>query len=405
MLGLVTKVFLSLLNAFESQLFNVFVFEGGSRSSKTHSIIQFWIKWAYDRKGTPGEKRVAICRLKSTWLKATVMKDFVDVLKFYGLYDRKKHNKTDRIYTLFDTEFWFIGLDDEQKIHGLKTSAFWINEAIECRYEDYAQLMQRCEGFAILDYNPSEEEHWIYEKLLHRKKTFYNHSTMLDNRLIPQNAKEQILSYEPTEENYAAGTVDKRKWEIYGLGKRAKIEGLVFDGFEIVEKIPDWIHKRYTGIDFGYTNDVTAIGEVGIDIGNNAIYIDELCYRTHMLSREIITTLKEVNNKREIISESADPRLVDEIYNAGFNIHKVEKPKGSVAAGIDKMKGMKIYVTARSFNAIKEFKNYTYKQDKNGKWLNEPIDAWNHVIDFVRYVILMKVLGQNRKKQNLSKYL
>ena len=398
------KAYTQLAKAYDTGTYNVFVEEGGSRSGKTTGIIQFWIRWAKKNEG--GNKRVIISRKVSTWITATVLKDFMDVLKRYRIYDKKNHNKStgSGIYNLYGNQFWFIGLDDEQRIHGLTSDAFWINEAIEITKNDYDQLMQRCSGFAVLDYNPSEEEHWIYDSLLKRERTWYLHTTMLDNRLIPQNAKDQILSYEPTEENYAAGTVDKRKWEIYGLGKRAKIEGLVFESFEVVTEIPYHVKKRYTGIDFGYTNDVTAIEEVGIDTGNNTIYIDELCYKTHLLTREIIQTLKEVNGRREIISESADPRLVDEIHLAGFNIHRVEKPKGSVTAGIDKMKGMKICVTSRSVNAIKEFKNYTYKQDKNGKWLNVPVDNWNHVIDSVRYVVLMKVLGRPTKQKDLTKY-
>lgn len=403
MLGLTTKVFDKLIAAFLSLAFNVFVLEGGSRSSKTHSIIQFWIKWAYDNRGK--EKRVIVARLKSTWLKATVLKDFVDVLKFYNLYDERNHNKTDKIYKLFDTEFWFIGLDDSQKIHGLKSDAIWINEAIEAAKDDYDQLMMRCAGFAILDYNPSEEEHWIYDTLCKRARTFYLHSTMLDNKLIPKNAKEQILSYEPTPENYLAGTVDKRKWEIYGLGKRAKIEGLIFDNWELIESIPDYCPKRFIGQDLGYTNDVTAIVDVGIDIGKNALYLDELCYKTRMLTGEIVRELKLIIPPKKIWSESADPRMIDEIYNAGLNIHPVEKGPGSVMAGIDKMKGMKIYITAQSFNIIKEFKNYTYDQDKKGKWLNEPIDNYNHAIDAARYVVLMELLGKNyRKQKNIGNF-
>jgi phage terminase large subunit len=254
-----------------------------------------------------------------------------------------------------------------------------------------------------LDYNPSEEDHWIYDNICKRPRTYFHHSTLLDNRLIPKNARDQILSYEPTEENYTNGTVDKRKWEIYGLGKRAKIEGLVFETIEIVPEIPKWVKERFTGIDFGYTNDPTAIGEVGIQ--DNTLYVDELCYRTRMNIADIIKTLKDVNNDRKIISESADPRLVDEIYHSGFNIHPVEKGKGSVEAGIEKMKTMKICVTERSINAIKEFKNYTYQQDKNGKWLNVPIDDMNHIIDLVRYVVLMQVLGKNWKPQkNLENF-
>ena len=158
-----TPVFQKLEAAYKSGLYNVFVLEGGSRSSKTYSIIQFWIKYAQELQDRV--RRVIIARLKATWITSTVAKDFFDVLKDYGLYDKKNHNKSvgAGVYTLFTTEFWFLGLDDEQRIHGMKSDAFWINEAVESSFDDYAQLMQRCSGFAVLDYNPSYDEHWIYD--------------------------------------------------------------------------------------------------------------------------------------------------------------------------------------------------------------------------------------------------
>ncbi|WP_215235709.1 PBSX family phage terminase large subunit [Dyadobacter linearis] len=402
MIGLTTKVFEGLYNAYLSRKYNVFVLEGGSRSSKTHSIIQFWIIWAWMNQGK--SRRVVVARLKGTWLAGTVYKDFIDVLKVYAIYNRRCENKTNKIYTMWGTEFWFVGLDDPQKIHGMQTDAFWINEAVEASKDSYDQLMQRCKGFAILDYNPSEEEHWIYDSVCKREKSWYSHSTMLHNPLIPLNAKEQILSYEPTEENYRNGTVDKRKWLIYGLGKRAKIEGLVFEDWEIVKDIPSGA-TMFQGLDFGYTNDPTALEDVGIWKGQNSLYIHELCYKTHMTTADIIKELKQVNKGRKIISESADPRMVDEIHNAGFNIHAIKKYPGSVVAGIDKMKSMKIYVTESSVNAIKELRNYTYQQDKNGKWLNEPIDDFNHILDGSRYVVLSELLGRREPKRNLGAYI
>ena len=123
------------------------------------------------------------------------------------------------------------------------------------------------------------------------------------------------------------------------------------------------------------------------------MYIKELCYKTHMLASDIIAELKKINWEPEIISESADPRLVDEIYNAGLDIKPVHKFGGSIMAGITKMQEYEIHVTNGSVNAIKEFRNYTYRQDKEGKWLNQPIDAYNHIIDAARYVTLEKILG------------
>jgi len=130
--------------------------------------------------------------------------------------------------------------------------------------------------------------------------------------------------------------------------------------------------------------------------------MDEICYRTRMLTNEIIGVLKSHCKNRKIISESADPRMIDEIYNAGLNIHAVEKFQGSVMAGITKMQEYNIKITKRSINAKKEIDNYVYDQDKEGRFINEPVDEFNHICDGVRYVILEEVIGKNRKKTNLS---
>lgn len=394
--AITTGVFDKLKVAFNSNKFNVYVMEGGSRSSKTFSIIQFWIMWAFANRGR--KRRVLVSRRKGTWLTATVVNDFLNVLKLYGLYDKKNHNKStgSGVYTLYDTEFWFIGLDDTQRIHGFESDGFWINEAVEALYDDYAQIMQRCKGFGILDYNPSEEEHWIYDRVLKRPKTYYSHSTMLDNPFIAPTAKAQIFSYEPTDENFVAGTADERKWKIYGLGQRAKIEGTIFE-YNIVKEIPSWVTNSRYGLDFGYTNDVTACGDNYFH--GNDIYIDEMFYKTHMLTSDIISEFKSIP-KKKTWCDSADPRMIAEIYNAGINVHGAQKPAGSVKAGIDWMKSRTINVTERSVNAIKELNNYTYQQDKNGIWLNEPIDDFNHILDGTRYVCYMEFIGKNTRKNN-----
>jgi phage terminase large subunit len=223
---------------------------------------------------------------------------------------------------------------------------------------------------------------------------------VLDNRFAPENVVKKIKSYEPTDENYLNGTADRNKWEVYGLGKRAVIEGLIYEKFETINEIPRWIKKRCIGIDFGYTYDPTAIVEVGMR--DNEIYIDEHEYKTHMLTNEIIKSLKPITSYKKTWSESADPRLIDEIYNAGINIYPVVKGAGSIMAGIEKIKTMQVFVTERSVNVIRELKNYKYAQDKNGKWINEPIDDYNHALDAVRYVVLMEILGHRTGKDDLS---
>lgn len=160
-------------------------------------------------------------------------------------------------------------------------------------------------------------------------------------------------------------------------------------------------------MDFGYTNDPTAI--IDVYICGDELWLDEICYKTKMLSSDIIKEIKNANNRDksnvEIISESADPRLIDELNNAGLDVKPVRKYAGSIIAGINKMQTMKIFVTNRSVNLKKEFKNYTYRQNKDGKWLNEPIDSFNHGIDAVRYVVLEKLLGKDENSFNAQDFL
>jgi phage terminase large subunit len=306
------------------------------------------------------------------------------------------------VYTLFTTEFWFLGLDDEQRIHGMKSDAFWINEAVEASFDDYAQLMQRCSGFAILDYNPSYDEHWIYDKVCKREKTRYMHSTMLNNPLIPKNAKEQILSYEPTEYNIQQGTADKRKWQIYGLGKRASLEGLIFENWGYCKELPRNANKRGYGIDFGFTNDPTAIVECAFE--GNTLYVDELCYKTHMESRDIINFFKQ-QEQRRIMSESADPRLVSEIRNSGAWIFPVIKGQGSILGSISVIKGYRVLVTERSINLIKELKNYTWEFDDNTKkFINKPAQGQaDHLLDAMRYWVMGEIMGKYVKPVNYKR--
>jgi phage terminase large subunit len=151
-------------------------------------------------------------------------------------------------------------------------------------------------------------------------------------------------------------------------------------------------------MDFGFSNDPTAIVRCGIV--DKDLYIDEICYKTHLLSKDIINELKPYSHLK-VISESADPRLIQEIANAGINIYPVQKPAGSVNAGIDKMLEFNLKVTKRSYNAMEELRNYTWSKDKNENFINIPIDDFNHIIDAVRYYVLTVILGK-RKPQNLT---
>lgn len=312
--------------------------------------------------------RLSIVRATLPALKGSVFIDFKEILIKMDLYDEAMLNKTEFTYN-FENGSWveFFSTDSEQKLRGRKRDILYVNEANELKFIEWQQLKMRTTRFAIVDYNPSfSDEHWLCT-LNKDPRTYHFISTYKDNPFLEQVIIDEIESLK--EKNQSL-------WQVYGLGVQAVIEGLIFKNVEVVKEIPARIKKRWVGMDFGYSNDPTAIGEVAVDEGK--IYIDEICYRTEMLASDIIATLKQNCAHSKIISESADPRLIQEIYNAGLNIYPVEKFAGSIDAGIAKMLEYKICITERSCNTLKEFRNYTYQQDKEGKWLNRPIDAFNH---------------------------
>lgn len=296
-------------------------------------------------------------------------------------------NKSELIYK-FNNGSWaeFFSTDSEQKLRGRKRDILFVNEANELGFIEWQQLKMRTTRFSIIDYNPSfSDEHWICD-VNKDARTYHVITTYKDNPFLEQTVIDEIESLQQKNESL---------WRVYGLGQQAMIEGLVFKNFEIVDKIPSIADKRYIGMDFGFTNDPTAICEVAVY--GDILYIDEICYRTEMLSTEIIQVLKTEAPRMKVISDSADPRLIQEIYRAGIDIHPVKKFAGSIEAGLAKMQEFRLCVTKRSVNVAKELKNHTYRQDKEGKWLNAPIDCYNHAIDAVRYVIMEEVMGGKRR--------
>jgi phage terminase large subunit len=184
------------------------------------------------------------------------------------------------------------------------------------------------------------------------------------------------------------------------MGRWADIaEGAIFKNIHVIKEFPQDCEKVALCQDFGYTNDPTAIAMCGIK--GNELYIDEICYRTHMLTKEIIDILKQYP-RMKVISESADPRLIDEIHNAGILIYPVDKSGKSIIAGIEKMLEMQIFVTERSYNMLKEFRNYVWDKDKDGKPINRPADGQlDHLCDAVRYYVLGMLLGKILKPRKI----
>ncbi len=356
--------------------------QGSSRSSKTYNTLIWLITYLCYNPCT----QLSIVRKTMPALKGSVLKDFREIARNMGVWNEKNFNKSENVYMFANgSEVDFFSCADEERLRGRKSNVLFVNEASELNEIEWQQLKMRTTRFAIIDYNPSfSDEHWICG-VNKDPRTYHFISTYKDNPFLEQAVIDEIESLKHK---------NKTLWQVYGLGQQSIVEGLVFEKFEQIDAMP-MVEKKYIGMDFGYTNDPTAMVEVAV-MGDN-MYLNEICYQTHMLTSDIVSTLKEPARGLRVISESADPRLVDEIYKAGINIHPVRKFAGSIEAGITAMLDYKIHITKGSTNLIKEFKNYTYSQDKEGKWLNKPIDAFNHGIDAVRYVTL-ECFSKYRKK-------
>lgn len=366
---------------------------------------------------------VLYCRYTMTSASISVIPEFVDKIEADGTQDFFNVTKTDIENTVSGSKVLFRGIKTSsgnqtaklKSIQGITT--FVCDEAEEWTSEvefDKLVLSIRQKGIqnrVIIIMNPTDSSHFIYKKYIERTHKVVNingvdvqisthpnvlhiHTTYLDNidNLSEEFLKEVELMKAENPEKYAH--IVMGRWEDVA-------EGAIFKKITIVKEFPEWCDKIALCQDFGYSHDPTAIAKCGI-IGND-LYIDELCYRTHMLTNEIIDALKP-HRGLKVLSESADPRLIDEIANAGIMIYPVDKSGPSIIAGIEKMLEMNIHVTERSYNMIHEFRNYVWDKDKDGHPINRPADGQaDHLIDAVRYYVLGMILGKILVKKTYNK--
>jgi phage terminase large subunit len=365
----------------------IVVEQGGTRSGKTYNIL-LWIIFEYTYRNTG--KTITICRKSFPSLRASVMRDFLDILRAYELYNEDYHNKSSNEYHLNGNLVEFISLDQPQKIRGRKRNLLYINEGNELFYEDWQQLVFRTDGRIIIDYNPSDSFHWIYDRVIPREDCDFYQTTYRDNPFLDKSIVDEIERLRDTDEDY---------WRIYGLGERGMSRATIFQFGQ--SEIPQDAKLISYGLDFGYTNDPTAL--VAVYQLDNNLYLDELIYRTGLTNRDIHSHFQSfsLDRRDEIFADSAEPKSIDELHRFGWNVKPTVKGADSVNAGIDILKRHKLFVSPRSSNLIKELQNYKWVEDKNGNLLNKPIDAFNHGIDAARYAVANKLSKPNYGRYNV----
>ena len=349
----------------------IVVEQGGTRSGKTFNILMYIIfHYCQSNKG----KTITICRKTFPAVRSSVMRDFFDILKTHNKYDEAYHNKSNSEYTLDGNIVEFISVDQPQKIRGRKRDFLFINEGNELDFEDWQQLVFRTTEKIVIDYNPSDEYHWIYDKVLNRDDVEFYKTTYLDNTFLDPSIIKEIERLKETDEQY---------WQIYGLGEKGISKATIFNYFE-VPHIPIDAELVSFGADAGYTNDPSTL--VSVYKKDHNLYIKEHLYRTMMTTSDLSTHFKQEGvGRNPIYFDAAEPRLIDELRRMGHNIQPSLKGRDSVNAGIDLLKRFKIHLVGSDDNLIMEFRNYKWVTDKTGKLTNTPVDKNNHLVDAVRY--------------------
>jgi phage terminase large subunit len=347
---------------------------GGTRSGKSYALLQWIIV-----KCLEGREDVVIVRKTIPSLKRTIVKDFEDIMGSLELWNSNDFNQTDRIYTFYTgSTISFISTDNPEKLRGLKSSILWLEEANEIDEESWFQLRIRCTGPIILSLNPTiSPHHWI--RGIDDATQYF--TTFKNNPYLEKEVVNAIKALERT---------NPKAWRTYGLGEFVQNDKAVFQ-FNVIDWVPDDAEFVCIGMDFGYSNDPTAI--VSLFRKDREIYLVENCYERGLVTNDIAAKLRTIvgDNRWEIWADSAEPRLIEELYRLGFNIRPVVKGKDSINFGIQVLQNYSINIPKTCQNLVNEFYGYEWETDRFGKQLDRPIDFNNHAIDAARYGAMMRL--------------
>lgn len=377
----VTSVFEKNLSAYNKK-YRYIVNKGSTRSSKTYSILQLLYLIAQFSKK---QLIISIVSESIPHLKKGCIRDFTEIVKKDRNWSKNNWNATDYIYRINNSIIEFFSADSAGKVHGPSRNILYVNECINIDYEVYRQLAIRTTETIFLDCNPNFE-FWLDEKIIPQKeKAILIHSTYKDNRYLTDAQLKEIESNKS----------DSNWWRVYGEGKTGSLRGSVVQNWEIVDSFPENYKSRWIGIDFGFTNDPTAI--VDIRLSEGELWIDEILYERGCDNIMIANTLKNNNITTNIciIADSAEPKSIQEIRSFGFRIEAAQKGRDSINNGIEILNRYRKNISRRSVNIINEYRNYRWQMDIFGEPTNTPIDRYNHSIDAQRYVCLNKLKQQS----------
>jgi len=355
---------------------------GGARSSKTWSILQaiaYWLITGYWGKNDFRKGKFSVVRETLPSLRATALKDFVEILHQLDMYKQIDYRKTLLEFHYQGREVNFFSSDDvnSAKLRGRQQMATFINEANTISFEAFNQLEMRTEQFLILDLNPASMESWV-KKFIEEEQfkagiVNLHVSTFRMNPFLPQPMIDSIERLKET---------DNDLYQVYNLGRWVKSRNLVFEKIYLIKEMPVDYDKEWHGIDFGW-HDPTAL--IRVLKKDNNLYIEQIIFGSKVDTGIIADTIHN-KNIRKVYADN-ELRTIRELKSRGVRIKPAKKGKDSIRQGLGYIRQHKIHVMESSLDVIKEFRNYKYELDSDNNPTDKPLDLNNHSIDAIRYAL------------------
>ena len=361
---------------------------GGTSASKTISILLYLIALSQTDKS---KKLTSVISESIPHLKRGAMRDFKNIMQQHSYWKDNRWQATDSIYT-FETgsQIEFFSADQSDKLRGGRRDRAFMNEANNLTLDAFDQIEVRTKELVFLDWNPTNE-FWFYTDILPKREDVeFITLTYKDNEALSQEIIDSIESRKNR----------KGWWQVYGLGQLGEVEGKIYKDWNIIDEIPHEARLERYGLDFGYSQDPASI--VAVYKYNGAFIWDEVLFRKGMSNRQLADVIKNLEPAL-LVADSAEPKSIDELGEYGIDIMACKKGQGSVNYGIQLVQDQRISVTKRSLNIIKEYRNYMWKMDKDGKILNVPEKLFDHTMDAGRYA--METLNIDEESSMLDKYL
>lgn len=327
-------------------------------------------------------------------MKRTVIRDYKKICKDWGIINNEdEFNRSESKHEYPNGSYIdFLGADVNDVGKGFRRDILYINEADKMNVETAVQFISRSK-LTIIDYNP-DNRFWGYDFI--NENNFIT-LTFEDNEYLPEQEVKSILNYKERgfrdtnlKDLFAESNIKSKywanRWRVYGMGMLGMLDGVVFENWSKIQNVPQGAELLAYGIDWGFSIDPTTLVEVYR--WNGKLVINERIYQTGLLNHQLINLMNQFGIRRDviIICDSADPKSIQELRNAGYYAMPCTKGQDSVTQGISKLQEFELLITEASYNTIKEFENYTWKKNANNESIGIPVDAFNHSIDPIRYI-------------------